>query len=214
MKYETVLFDFDGTLLYTVQDLANAVNHALEAFGYPTHTVRAIERMVGNGVAVLMSRALPGGFDTPDYDAVLAEFRRYYQAHCFDYTVPYDGIQELLRTLRDQHRRLAIVTNKYQAAAEELRQRFFADTVPLIVGDYEGRQRKPAPDGVFLALKELGADAETAVYVGDTEVDQQTAANSGLAFAAAGWGYRTRAELEGFGIEHIADTPAQLLEML
>ena len=214
MKYDTILFDFDGTLLYTVRDLADAVNHALTVYGYPTHTIRAIERMVGNGVAVLLARALPNGFETPDYDAVLAEFRRYYSAHCFDYTVPYEGIQELLRDLHAQGRKMAIVTNKYQTAAETLRKKFFADTVPLIVGDLEGRQRKPAPEGVFLALRELGADPATAVYVGDTEVDQQTAANAGLAFVAAGWGYRTVEELEALGVGKIARTPMELAGML
>ena len=214
MTYQTILFDFDGTLLYTVQDLANAVNHALTVYGYPTHSLRAIERMVGNGVAVLLSRALPGGFDTPDFDAVLAEFRSYYSAHCYDFTVPYDGVQDMLRAFHGEGRKMAIVTNKYQAAAEELRKKFFDDTIPLIVGDFEGRERKPAPDGVFLALRELGAEAATAVYVGDTEVDMRTAANAGLEFVAAGWGYRTREELEGFGIERIAGSPAELVSVI
>ena len=214
MRYETILFDFDGTLLYTVKDLADAVNYALRERGYPTHSVPAIERMVGNGVAVLLSRALPQGFDTPDYDACLVAFRSYYQAHCFDYTVPYDGIQEMLRVFHAEGRKMAIVTNKYQLAAEALRKKFFDDTIPLIVGDYEGRQRKPAPDGALLALRELGAKPESAVYVGDTEVDLQTAQNAGLAFAAAAWGYRRRAELEALGIETIADSPMELTKLL
>ena len=214
MKYQTILFDFDGTLLYTVEDLANAVNYAIGKRGYPGHSVPAIQRMVGNGVNRLVARALPQGFDTPDYAAIMDDFRAHYQAHCFDSTRPYDGVLEMLRAFRDQGRRLAIVTNKYQTAAEAMRRRFFADAVPLIVGDLEGRARKPAPDGCRIALAALGSDGSDAVYVGDTEVDQQTAENAGLDFAAVSWGYRSRAELEALGIGRIADRPGDLLEML
>lgn len=212
--YKTILFDFDGTLLYTVEDLANAVNHAIGLRGYPTHSAAAIERMVGNGVNMLVARALPQGFDTPDYEAIMDDFRAHYRAHCYDHTRPYPGVPEMLARFRDAGCALAIVTNKYQTAAEQLRRRFFADTVPLIVGDLEGRERKPAPDGALLALHALGVTAENAVYVGDTEVDFQTARNAGLAFVAAGWGYRTRAELEALGSFPIADKPADLLDLL
>ena len=196
-RYKTILFDFDGTLLYTVEDLANAVNYAIGRRGYPTHSVEAIQRMVGNGVNLLVARALPQGFDTPDYEAIMDDFRAHYKAHCYDHTRPYPGVPEMLARFRDAGYALAIVTNKYQTAAELLRQRFFADTVPLIVGDLEGR-----------------VDAATAVYVGDTEVDLQTAQNAGLAFTAAGWGYRTRAELEALGSFPIAEKPLDLPELL
>lgn len=214
MSYNTVIFDFDGTLLYTVKDLADAVNFAAEKHGYPTHTVDEIQGMVGNGVNLLVARALPQGFDTPDYEEIMADFRAFYAEHCFDNTRPYDGVQELLHALSSRGIKLAIVTNKYQAAAEELRLRFFADTVGLIVGDLPTRERKPAPDGVFAALKALGAEAEGAVYVGDTEVDMKTAENSGLDCICAGWGYRTRQQLEALGAKKIAGTPEALLEML
>ena len=210
MKYTTVIFDFDGTLLYTVKDLADATNYAISRRGYKTHSVDAITRMVGNGVNLLVARALPQGYDTPDYDAIMDDFRAYYAEHCFDNTRPYDGVAEMLRELKALGVKMAIATNKYQAAAEELRQRFFADTVPLIVGDLEGRQRKPAPDSVFEALRVLGARAEDAVYVGDTEVDMQTAKNAGLPCISAAWGYRTREELVSLGAEVIADSPAEI----
>ena len=214
MSYQTILFDFDGTLLYTVEDLANAVNHAIGKRGYPTHSIPAIQRMVGNGVNKLVARALPQGFDTPDYEAIMDDFRAYYQQHCFDSTRPYDGVLEMLLAFQAQGRKLAIVTNKYQTAAEALRLRFFADAVPLIVGDLEGRARKPAPDGALLALEALGSDGKDAVYVGDTEVDLQTAQNAHLDFAAVSWGYRNRAELEALDIRRIADSPAELLNMI
>jgi len=213
-RFDTILFDFDGTLLYTVEDLANAVNHAIALRGYPTHSVKAIERMVGNGVNTLVARALPQGFDTPGYEDIMSDFRAYYQLHCFDTTRPYAGVPEMLRAFSGRGMKLAIVTNKYQAAAEELRQRFFADTVPLIVGDLEGRARKPAPDSALIALEALGSKQETAIYVGDTEVDMQTAQNAGLAFAAVAWGYRTRQELEAIAAPIIADSPEQLLQLI
>lgn len=214
MKYETVIFDFDGTLLYTVQDLADAVNHAIEKRGYPTHSVRDIERMIGNGVNMLVARALPRGFDTPEYEEIMIDFRAYYREHCQDSTRPYDGVPEMLSRLKAEGRKLAIVTNKYQTAAELLRKQFFAGSVDLIVGDFEGRRRKPEPDGVRIALKALGADGRGAVYVGDTEVDMQTAQNAGLDCICVSWGYRTRRELEALGAPAIAENPRQLLDML
>ena len=214
MKYETVLFDFDGTLLYTVKDLADAVNYAISKRGYSAHTVGAIQRMVGNGVNMLVARALPQGFDTPDYEAIMDDFRAFYAAHCFDHTREYDGVQELLHSLKSRGVKMAIVTNKYQAAAEELRVKFFADTVGLIVGDLPTRRRKPEPDGVYAALEALGADKAGAVYVGDTEVDMQTAENAGIDCISAAWGYRTAEELRALGARRIAETPGKLLEML
>lgn len=214
MKYKTVIFDFDGTLLYTVQDLADAVNHAIAKRGYPVHSVRAIERMIGNGVNMLVARALPDGFDTPEYGEIMTDFRAFYAAHCLDNTRPYEGVTELLERLRDEGRAVAIVTNKYQTAAEQLRRRFFEDSVGLIVGDFEGRRRKPEPDGVFAALRALGAEARSAVYVGDTEVDMQTAENAGLDCICVAWGYRTRQELIRLGAPAVAETPEQLLSML
>lgn len=214
MKYEAVIFDFDGTLLYTVQDLTDAVNYAVARRGYPTHSVRAIERMIGNGVNMLVSRALPRGFDTPEYERIMDDFRAFYRAHCQDNTRPYDGVPEMLARLRAEGRKLAIVTNKYQTAAELLRKQFFADSVELIVGDFEGRRRKPEPDGVLIALEKLGADPSRAVYVGDTEVDMQTAENAGLDCICVAWGYRTRQELEQLGAPAIAENTQELLAML
>ncbi len=213
MKYSTVLFDFDGTLLYTIPDLADAVNFALEKYGYPTHDYPTVQSFVGNGVRLLVSRALPGGEENPDIEKVFAAFGEYYDEHCVDKTAPYDGVMELLREINERGLKTAIVTNKYQEAAEELRRRFFADYIPLIVGDIKGRERKPDAAPVFAALDSLGASAEGAVYIGDTEVDMKTAQNSGLDFIACAWGYRTREFLENLGVT-IADTPADVLKLI
>ena len=214
MKYNTVIFDFDGTLLNTLRDLAGAVNHALKKHGYPTHEEEKVRLMIGNGVRMLVSRALPMGFDTPDYDEVFADFREHYSHHCSDNTGVYDGVLPMLRRLKEAGVKMAISTNKYQAAAEELRKQFFADYIDIIVGDLETRQRKPAPDSVFAALDALGVDRTGAVYIGDTEVDRETAENSGLDFIAVSWGYRDRQQLADMGIEKIANTPEALCRLV
>ena len=214
MKYSTVLFDFDGTLLNTVQDLANAVNYAIAKHGHPTHSVPAITRMIGNGVNMLVARALPQGFDTPDYEDIMTDFRSHYAAHSSDNTGVYEGVDALLTELKRRGVKMAIATNKYQLAAEELRKRFFADTIDIIVGDFEGRARKPAADIALVALEQLGVGRDGAVYVGDTEVDMQTADAAGLPCICVSWGYRSREELLALGAQTIADTPAQLLELL
>ena len=204
---KAILFDFDGTLLYTIPDLADAVNHGLAKYGYPTHDYPTIQSFVGNGVRLLVSRALPGGEDNPDFEAVFAAFGEYYDVHCLDKTAPYEGIMELLKALHEKGVPMAIVTNKYQAAAEELRLKYFADYIPIIEGDIPGRERKPDPAPVRAALAALGAGAEEAVYIGDTEVDMQTALNSGTDFIAVAWGYRTLPELRALGMEKIAMEP-------
>ncbi len=211
---KTVLFDFDGTLLYTIPDLADAVNYGLEKYGYPTHDYATVQSFVGNGVRLLVSRALPGGEENPDFEAVFAAFSEYYDVHCVDKTGPYEGIMELLAQLHAKGVPMAIVTNKYQAAAEELRARFFGDYIPLIEGDRPGRERKPDPAPVMAALEALGAKAEDAVYIGDTEVDMQTAINSGLDFIAVAWGYRTLEQLKALGIEKIALRPMDVLNLI
>ena len=214
MSRKVVLFDFDGTLLYTIPDLADAVNYGLERFGYPTHDYDTVQSFVGNGVRRLVARALPQGEENPDFERVFAAFNEYYDAHCVDKTAPYEGIMELLAVLHKKGVPMSIVTNKYQSAAEELRQRFFGEYIPIIEGDRPGRERKPDPAPVKAALELMGAKAEEAVYIGDTEVDMQTAANSGLDFIAVAWGYRTLEELKALGIEKIALRPMDIFELV
>ncbi len=212
--YRAVLFDLDGTLLSTVEDLAAAANPALEVFGYPTHPTEVLGRMVGHGIANLMAQALPGGYGNPDHPAVLAEFRTYYSAHVADATRPYPGMPELAAALKARGVRTALVTNKFQAGAEALMARFFPGLLDAVVGDDPSHARKPDPSGVRLALERLGVGADGAVYVGDTEVDLQTAENAGLPCVCVSWGYRSRAELEALGAPRIADTAAELERFL
>ena len=214
MKYETILFDLDGTLLHTVQDLAGAVNHALEKHGFPTHSEERIARMVGNGVRTLVARALPRGYDTPGFEEILADFREYYSAHCEDNTHPYPGAVELLRELKQRSCRIAVVTNKYQAAAEDLVRRFFGESVDVVIGDAPGRRCKPEPDAALAALEALGAEKSGAVYVGDTELDRQTAENTGVPFVCVSWGYRGLEELQAMGMPLIARDTRELFALL
>lgn len=214
MKHSTVLFDFDGTLLYTIPDLADAVNFALEKYGYQGHDYATIQSFVGNGVRLLVSRALPEGEDNPDFPAVFSSFNEYYDAHCVDKTAPYDGIMQALAALSDAGVKMAIVTNKYQQAAEELRERFFGRYIPIIEGDIDGRERKPDPAPVMAAIKALGVEKKDCIYVGDTEVDMRTAANSGIDFCAVAWGYRSPEQLEALGIKTIARDPGELISLI
>ena len=214
MKCKTLIFDLDGTLLNTICDLAAAVNHALSAHGYPTHTEAAVVRMVGNGVGLLVARALPDGEENPDYPRVLAEFRSYYEAHKADATAPYEGITEMLSRLHAAGCRMGIVSNKLDSAVKALAARFFRDTVRVAIGEREGVARKPAPDAVAAALSEMGTTAEGAVYIGDSDVDIDTARNAGIPCLSVGWGFRTAEELLAHGAERVFMTPAQLCDFL
>lgn len=215
-KKDTVIFDLDGTLLNTLDDLKNSVNYALESNGYPARTKEEIRQFVGNGMFLLIQRALPSGTDNPDFERILAEFKEHYAIHCNDLTKPYDGIMELLEFLRDKGVKTAIVSNKGDFAVKELSEIYFKGIIPVAIGEKEseGIRKKPAPDTVMEALKELGSRPEDAVYVGDSEVDLATAKNSGMDYILCEWGFRTREELEKAGGKVFVQRPAQIAEML
>ena len=210
--YKALIFDLDGTLLDTVGDLAAAVNHALTLHKYPTHTTDSILKMVGNGVASLVARALPDGEENPDFSSVLADFCAYYEVHKSDTTAPYRGIPPMLAQFSEAGLAMAIVSNKFDKAVKELASRFFSDTVRVAIGEREGVARKPAPDAVFRALSELGVTAESAVYIGDSEVDIETARNAGLPCLSVGWGFRTEEALLRAGATRVYRTPEELTE--
>lgn len=209
-----VIFDLDGTLLNTLDDLAGAVNHALAAHGFPQRTVEEVRRFVGNGIANLIHRALPDGTDADTEAAVLATFRAYYADHCLDATAPYDGVMPMLAALRDAGIPMAVVSNKIESAVEALRQRFFADTVTVAIGDHPSRPRKPAPDGTYAALARLGVTPEEAIFVGDSEVDVDTAHHAGMRLLAVTWGFRDEAVLRERGATLFAATPADAARCL
>lgn len=214
MRYKALLFDLDGTLLDTITDLASAVNHTMERYGYPTHTVEAITDMVGNGVRSLVASALPGGTENPEFPKVLADFRAYYELHKLDATAPYEGINAMLEALSAAGVPVGIVSNKLDPAVKALAATFFPHTVRVAIGEREGIARKPAPDAVFAALEALGVGREGAAYIGDSEVDVLTAKNAGLVGLSVGWGFRTEADLIAAGADRVFKTPAELCEHL
>lgn len=213
MKYSTYIFDLDGTLLDTLADLAAAVNYALRQHGMPEHTIDDVRRFVGNGVRKLMERAIPDGEKNPDFEATFATFREYYMHHSLDTTRPYPGIIETLEALKEQGCRLAVVSNKMMAATQELCRHFFAETIEVAIGENEaaGIRKKPAPDTVFEALRQLGEEKDSAVYVGDSDVDLETANNSGLPCISVLWGFRDRNFLIQHGAKTFISAPSELL---
>lgn len=213
MSYQTYIFDLDGTLLDTLGDLAASVNYALRTHGMPEHSIDDVRRFVGNGVRKLMERAVPDGADNSLFDETFATFRQYYMAHSLDTTRPYEGIPETLATLKARGCHLAVVSNKMMAATQALCHHFFPDTIEVAIGEDEaaGIRRKPAPDTVFAALKALGVGKENAVYVGDSDVDIQTARNAGLPCISVLWGFRDRDFLISHGAQTFITHPAELL---
>ena len=213
MSYQTYIFDLDGTLLDTLGDLAASVNYSMRTHGMPEHTVDEVRLFVGNGVRRLMERAVPGGAAHPAFEAAFATFRRHYMEHSLDTTRPYEGIPELLQELKRRGRHTAVVSNKFDAATKELCRHFFPDTIDVAVGEHEaeGIRKKPAPDTVLQALSQLGVGQEGAVYVGDSDVDIQTARNSGLPCISVLWGFRDREFLLAHGAETFVSQPSELL---
>lgn len=213
MSYQTYIFDLDGTLLDTLGDLAASVNYAMRTHGMPEHSVDEVCRFVGNGVRRLMERAVPGGAAHPAFEAAFATFRRHYMEHSLDTTRPYEGIPEMLQELKRRGRHTAVVSNKFDAATKELCRYFFPDTIDVAVGEHEteGIRKKPAPDTVLQALSQLGVGQEGAVYVGDSDVDIQTARNSGLPCISVLWGFRDREFLLAHGAETFVSQPSELL---
>ena len=209
MGYATYLFDMDGTLLNTLADLTAAVNHTLARYGYPRRTIEQVRKGLGNGAVKLMAAMLPQGEETPGFADIMRDYRAWYQAHACVETCPYPGVPEMLKRLRQRGCKVAIVSNKPHGAACELAERFFPG-VPTF-GERPETPRKPAPDMVFHALAALGAEKENAVYVGDSEVDVQTARNAGLPVIGVAWGFRGREALAAAGAETIVDTAAELL---
>jgi len=210
-QYDTYIFDLDGTLLDTLGDLAASVNHALRSCGMPGHTLDDICWFVGNGVRLLMERSVPGGAGNPRFGEAFDIFRRHYMEHSLDTTKPYPGIPEMLAELRRRGKRTAVVSNKFCAATQELCRKFFGEYVEVAIGEREDIRRKPAPDTVFEALRRLGVPKDNAVYIGDSDVDIATAANSGLPCISVLWGFRDRKFLAEHGAETFISCPGELI---
>lgn len=211
-----VIFDLDGTLLNTIADLAHSTNHALNKLGYPTHEIEKYNFMVGNGINKLFERALPEGEKTEENILrVRKEFIPYYDLHNADDSRPYHGIPELLAYLQSVGIRIAVASNKYQAATQKLIGHYFPE-IPFtaVFGQRDGINVKPDPTIVFDILKIAGIAKEDVLYVGDSGVDMQTAANAGVTACGVTWGFRQRTELEEFNPAYIVDTVEEIKNLL
>ncbi len=212
MKYRLAIFDLDGTLLNTLDDLAASVNHALEKNSLPQRTVSEVKSFVGNGIKNLIKRAVPNGTSDEQTEIVFSDFKEYYASHCADSTRPYEGVNELLGRLRESGVMTSVLSNKADFAVKTLCEDYFPGLLDSAVGEREadGIPKKPAPDAVDIMLEQLGVAHRDAVYIGDSDVDVQTARNAGLDLIAVNWGFRERELLKKCGAETIVSTADEL----
>ncbi len=216
MKNKIVIFDLDGTLLNTLDDLADSTNYALKNFGYSQRSVDEIRQFVGNGVVKLIERAIPEGHDNLNFEKCLEMFKQHYSKNMYNKTAPYLGIMAMLRDLRVKNYKIAVVSNKFDKAVKELCSLYFGQFIDLAAGEDEihGIKKKPAPDTVFNVLTSFCAKSDDAVYVGDSDVDILTAKNSGMPCISVTWGFRDREFLTKCGAEYIIDKPDEIFEVL
>lgn len=214
MKYKAIIFDLDGTLTDTLEDLYLSVNHALRSCGLPERQLDEVRRFVGNGVRKLVERAVPEGTDLLMTERCFEAFRTHYIIHCQDHTCLYPGVAYLLMTLHSKGYRMAVVSNKLQTGVDELVRTFFSGVIDVAIGEQPEVPRKPAPDMVIQALDRLGVKKEEAIYVGDSDVDLQTASNAGLPCISVLWGFRSRDFLACHGATVFAEQPQDILALV
>nr|WP_301845290.1 HAD family hydrolase [uncultured Ruminococcus sp.] len=214
MNRKLVIFDMDGTILDTLEDLKDALNHVLTQHSFPVRTLDEVRRFVGNGIYKLIERGVPAGTPQQEIDAVYEDFKPYYAAHCEDTTKAYDGIPALLRQLKAQGFAVAVVSNKADFAVQKLCEVYFPDTFDAALGEREGVRKKPAPDSVNEVLRQLQIPREQAVYVGDSDVDIETAKNANMPCLSVTWGFRDEAFLLEHGASHILHMPEEILQFV
>lgn len=213
----TIVFDLDGTLMDTLQDLWLSTNYALRAHNLAERSIKEVRQFVGNGVHKLIERAVPEEISNEMIEKVFATFKEHYVIHCQEHTDLYPGIKELLVQLKKEGHSLAVVSNKLQSGVDELHHNFFNDTIDVAIGERAGIPRKPAPDMVILALRELeerGVKIDNPIYIGDSEVDLQTAKNSNLPCISVLWGFRDKDLLEKKGASVFAETPEDIITII
>lgn len=212
--YKLAVFDMDGTILDTLEDLKDSTNFALEKCGYPVRTYDEVRRFVGNGIRKLIERAVPEGLTTEQIDRVHEVFTEHYKVHCADKTKAYDGIKPLLEKLRASGVKTAVVSNKADYGVQELCKEYFDGLFDYAVGEREGIRRKPAPDAVNEALRVLGIDKSEAVYIGDSDVDFETAKNAELPCISVLWGFRDEEFLREKGATLFVRDPAEIYDII
>lgn len=209
-----IIFDMDGTILNTLDDIAAAVNYSLSVFNWPERNKIFIRKALGNGVKALVSACVPQGTSEADILKCLEVFKEYYSKNMYIKTAPYPGLLQLCAELKKRGCRLAVVSNKFDLAVKELCNIYFKGVFDVAIGESPEVCKKPAPDGVFAALKQLGADKSAAVYVGDSEVDYNTAINAGVEVICVTWGFREKSDLAALGVRNFADKPEDILDLL
>ena len=214
MRYKAVLFDMDGTVLDTLDDLADSVNRSLREFGLPEVSRFQVGQSLGNGAKYLIRHCLPEGSDEALCEQVLSFYKPWYDAHCLIKTKPYDGILQLMETLRADGVSRAIISNKPDSAVQELAEAFFPGLMDVVIGESPAVKRKPSPDTVLAAASQMGLMASDCVYIGDTEVDLETARNAGMDCIPVSWGFRTEEQLCAAGAEEIIRSPEELKKKL
>lgn len=211
---DTVIFDLDGTLLNTLEDLADSVNFALMENGCPLRTYDEVRSFVGNGVRMLIKRSAPADVSGEKYEKIFTCFRKHYLGNMYNKTAPYEGIMPLLEHLREKGYKIGVVSNKLDKAVKELCADFFGDFIDCAKGARGDEDRKPNPENVYACMEILGSEKADCVYVGDSEVDLQTAQNAGIDCVCVSWGFRTEAELISAGAVSIAHIPAEVTEFI
>lgn len=214
MRYKNIIFDLDGTLLNTIDDLADGVNYVMRQFGYNEYNVDEIMSFVGNGIRKLMERAVPCGTDNEKFEEAFDLFRSYYTNNCLIKTAPYDGIMKLLAKLKSMGCNLAIVSNKNEQAVARLHKIFFSEYIDMAVGQSDTSKKKPDPAALFYVMDKLNAHSKDTLYVGDSEVDKKTADNAGVDCALVSWGFRKREVLDALNPQYIIEIPDELYVLI
>lgn len=214
MKYELAVFDMDGTILDTLEDLKNSLNFALKENGFPERTTDEVRRFVGNGVRKLIDRAAPENTDKETKDKIFDTFNGHYKVHCTDNTHPYKGIKEAVKTLRDKGLKTAVVSNKEHYGVILLCEKYFPGLFDMAAGSTDAVRKKPAPDTVLSVMEKLGVPPEKTVYIGDSDVDIETAKNAGTDCISVSWGFRTEEFLKEHGATVITDGPGKLAGLI
>ena len=216
MQKKIFIFDMDGTLLNTLEDLMISTNYALSKFGYKSHSIDEIRQFVGNGVAKLIERAIPNGLNNENYEECLKIFKEHYAKNMYNHTAVYDGILEMLKALKEKGIKTAVVSNKFDLAVKDLSNKYFGNLIDIAIGENEqaGIKKKPAPDTVFEVLNLMGLTSKEAIYIGDSDVDIMTAKNSNMPCISVTWGFRDRKFLIDNDAKILVDTPKEILKYL
>lgn len=209
-----IIFDLDGTILNTLEDLTDSTNYALSVNDMPKRTIDEVRSFVGNGIRKLIERAVPADTSLDKIDKVFADFKEYYNVHCMDKTKPYDGITELMKKLKAVGYKLAIISNKADDAVQILRNKFYIDYIDYAAGEIAGVEKKPSPASVNICLEKMGYSKEEAVYIGDSDVDVATAQNAEMDLIAVLWGFRDKELLVEKGAENIASNTTELYNII